>query len=75
MDAYARRNLKLADAYTQSLPDGPALLFCRIPLTLAHGTLHALSEGKPKLSRSDVQTLLEAIMDLSGSKDKEEISR
>lgn len=62
MEAYAQRNLKLADAYTQSLPQGPALTFCRIPLTLAHGTLHALAGGRPKLSRSDVQALLESVM-------------
>ncbi|MEY3332159.1 MAG: hypothetical protein RLZZ176_459, partial [Cyanobacteriota bacterium] len=32
---YARRHLILADAYTNSLPDGPALQFCQIPLALA----------------------------------------
>ncbi|HLP91618.1 MAG TPA: phytoene/squalene synthase family protein [Nostocaceae cyanobacterium] len=55
---YTRRNLALADAYTNSLPNGPALNFCQIPLTLAHGTLDALAMGKEKLSRSDVQALL-----------------
>jgi farnesyl-diphosphate farnesyltransferase len=55
---YTRRNLALADAYTKSLPSGPALNFCRIPLTLAHGTLNALAMGKGKLSRSDVHALL-----------------
>jgi farnesyl-diphosphate farnesyltransferase len=62
MEAYARRNLALADAYTDSLPKGPALLFCRIPLALAHGTLIALASGKPKLTRNDVQALLEKVM-------------
>ena len=54
MQRYARRNLTLADAYTAALPKGPALLFCRIPLALAHGTLNALSRGREKLSREDV---------------------
>jgi farnesyl-diphosphate farnesyltransferase len=54
MQRYARRNLTLADAYTAALPKGPALLFCRIPLALAHGTLNALSQGREKLSREDV---------------------
>jgi farnesyl-diphosphate farnesyltransferase len=58
---YARRNLKLADYYTQSLPPGPALNFCRIPLALAYGTLDVLALGKEKLSRSDVMALVQQI--------------
>ncbi|MBD2310283.1 phytoene/squalene synthase family protein [Desertifilum sp. FACHB-1129] len=61
MFAYAQRNLALADAYTDALPVGPALTFCRIPLALAHGTLDALANGKEKLSRSDVMALLEQL--------------
>jgi farnesyl-diphosphate farnesyltransferase len=61
MLAYARRNLALADAYTDALPDGPALEFCQIPLILAHGTLDALSNGKDKLSRSDVLALIQQV--------------
>jgi len=56
---YARNNLALADQYTQSLPEGPALDFCKIPLALAHGTLDVLSLGKEKLTRSDVMHLVE----------------
>ena len=59
---YANRNLALGDAYTQSLPQGPALMFCQIPLALAHGTLDALASGKEKLSRSDVYALLENLV-------------
>ncbi|MBC6472103.1 MAG: phytoene/squalene synthase family protein [Hormoscilla sp. GM102CHS1] len=62
MQMYARRNLSLADAYTKSLPKGPALKFCIIPLTLAHATLDVLSLGKPKLSRSEVMNLIEQVM-------------
>ncbi|MBD2439542.1 squalene/phytoene synthase family protein [Nostoc sp. FACHB-110] len=61
MQEYALRNLALADAYTQALPDGPALNFCQIPLALAHGTIDALANGKEKLSRSDVIALLEQL--------------
>jgi farnesyl-diphosphate farnesyltransferase len=64
MDAYARRNLALADAYTHALPVGPALDFCRIPLMLAHGTLEALANGKEKLSRSDVLALIDQVTKL-----------
>jgi farnesyl-diphosphate farnesyltransferase len=56
---YARQNLELGDLYTKSLPKGPALDFCRIPLTLAHGTLKVLSLGQEKLSRADVMALIE----------------
>ncbi len=59
---YARRHLILADAYTNSLPDGPALQFCQIPLALAHGTLDALANGRESLSRSDVVSLIETLM-------------
>jgi farnesyl-diphosphate farnesyltransferase len=59
MREYARQNLELGDLYTKSLPKGPALDFCRIPLTLAHGTLKVLSLGQEKLSRADVMALIE----------------
>jgi farnesyl-diphosphate farnesyltransferase len=59
LQAYARRNLHLADLYTKQLKPGPALDFCQIPLILAHGTLDAIALGKEKLSRSDVLTLVE----------------
>ena len=58
MQRFARHNLELADAYTASLPKGPALLFCRIPLALAHATLDVMSEGKEKLTRSDVMAIV-----------------
>ncbi|MBD2628765.1 squalene/phytoene synthase family protein [Trichormus variabilis] len=65
LQEYARRNLLLADAYTNSLPAGPALQFCQIPLALAHGTLDALVNGKEKLSRSDVYALIENLMGIN----------
>jgi farnesyl-diphosphate farnesyltransferase len=61
MNTYTRRNLALADAYTRSLPTGPVLEFCQIPLTLAHATLHALTQGEEKLSRSAVMALIEQV--------------
>ncbi|MUG91454.1 phytoene/squalene synthase family protein [Scytonema sp. UIC 10036] len=65
MHQYARRNLAMADAYISSLPLGPALDFCQIPLTLAYGTLEALVNGKPKLSRSDVIALIDRLTQMS----------
>jgi farnesyl-diphosphate farnesyltransferase len=54
MHAYARRNLALADAYTNALPPGPVLDFCSLPLALAYATLDSLTRGDGKLSRSEV---------------------
>jgi farnesyl-diphosphate farnesyltransferase len=59
MQAYARRNLALADAYTSSLPPGPVLDFCTIPLALAYATLDSLARGESKLSRSEVLQIVE----------------
>ncbi|MEL6605858.1 MAG: phytoene/squalene synthase family protein [Cyanobacteria bacterium J06614_10] len=66
MQRFARRNLELADAYTANLPEGPALIFCRIPLALAHATLDALSEGKEKLTRSDVIEIVTPLSQIAG---------
>lgn len=57
LQAYARLNLSLADAYISELYAGPALDFCNIPLVLAHATLDALARGEEKLSRTAVMEL------------------
>ena len=54
MARYARRNLAIADEYTELLPEGPIREFCAIPLALAHATLDALEKGRAKLSREEV---------------------
>lgn len=57
---YSRRQLQLADAYTESLPlSSPARDFCQIILTLAHATLDAKQHGAEKLSRSEVLALVQ----------------
>lgn len=58
MQHYAQKNLSLADAYLADLPPGPAYEFCRIPLVLAHATLAAIEQGRAKLERSEVLSLL-----------------
>lgn len=67
MQRYARRNLKMADAYTQALPQGPALLFCRIPLALATATIDALAQGREKLSRADVMAIVTPLLGVGKS--------
>jgi farnesyl-diphosphate farnesyltransferase len=59
MHTYARRNLALADAYTNALPPGPVLDFCSIPLALAYATLESLARGDGKLSRSEVLKIVD----------------
>ena len=58
MIAYAHRNLSMADAYISDLEEGPACDFCRIPLMLAHETIGAIEQGRPKLERREVMRLL-----------------
>jgi farnesyl-diphosphate farnesyltransferase len=62
MHAYARHNLELAKRYTDALSPGPALEFCKIPLTLAYATLNVMALGKAKLSRQDVMELVQRVM-------------
>ena len=60
MQAYAHRQLQLADLYIKALPkNSPALDFCQIPFILANGTLDAIALGKAKLTRHDVLNLVE----------------
>ncbi len=59
MHTYTRRNLGLADAYTNALPPGPVLEFCAIPLALAYATLESLARGDGKLSRSEVLQIVD----------------
>ncbi|MEO1069519.1 MAG: phytoene/squalene synthase family protein, partial [Cyanobacteria bacterium J06638_6] len=69
MQRYARRNLKMADSYTHALPKGPAMLFCRIPLALAHATVDALAQGREKLSRADVMAIVTPLLGIGKSSD------
>ncbi|WP_264325690.1 phytoene/squalene synthase family protein [Romeriopsis navalis] len=64
VDRYARRNLALADAYTDSLPKGPAKDFCKLPLALAHATLDTMVDGHSKLSRLQVMALVAQVTGL-----------
>ena len=65
LDVYARRNLELAEAYTQALPKGPARDFCALPLALAQATLDTMTHGLPKLSRSQVMAVVTQVTGLS----------
>jgi farnesyl-diphosphate farnesyltransferase len=62
MFSYARRNLALADRYTENIQPGPILDFCKIPISLAYGTLNALAAGETKLSRTAVMKAVREII-------------
>ena len=59
--AYADENLEKADLYMKDIHKRSILLFCRLPLALAHKTLKSLKEGKEKMSRAEVEQTVEEI--------------
>ena len=58
---YANQNLALADEYMKDVKSRRISLFCKIPLALAKKTLKAMESGKEKLSRDEVETIVEEI--------------
>lgn len=52
---YAEENLAKADAYNASIQKKTVLMFCKIPLALAHKTLDAMQKGFEKMSRQEVE--------------------
>jgi farnesyl-diphosphate farnesyltransferase len=59
---YAEENLAKADEYMKSIKTKNITLFCKIPLALAHRTLNALKSGKEKMSREDVESTVNDII-------------
>lgn len=58
---YTEKNLQLADEYMKDIKTRNILLFCRIPLALAKRTLKALKSGREKISRNEVESIVEEI--------------
>ena len=59
--AYADENLAKADLYMKDLNKRTIILFCRLPLALAHKTLKALKEGREKMSREEVEATVQEV--------------
>lgn len=59
--AYAEENLAKADLYMKSIDKRTILLFCRLPLALAHKTLKAMQEGREKMTRAEVEQTVEEV--------------
>lgn len=53
--AYANENLAKADAYNKQIKKRSILMFCKIPLALAHKTLKTMESGNEKLTRAEVE--------------------
>lgn len=58
---YAEENLAKADLYIKDINKKSILLFCKLPLALAHKTLKALKEGKEKMTRAEVEQTVKEI--------------
>ena len=63
MFQYAELNLTKAEEYIDSIKTKNILLFCKIPHTLARRTLNALTSGKEKMDRNEVETTVNEIID------------
>ncbi|HLR53752.1 MAG TPA: phytoene/squalene synthase family protein [Pseudogracilibacillus sp.] len=59
--AYAWKNLNAGDQYIASIDTRTIILFCKIPLALAKRTLKAMEEGQEKVSRSEVEEIVENV--------------
>lgn len=58
---YAEENLAKADEYMKSINNRSILLFCRLPLALAHKTLKAMQKGYEKMTRAEVEQTIKEI--------------
>jgi farnesyl-diphosphate farnesyltransferase len=57
---YAEENLAKADEYIKQIDKRSIVLFCRLPLALAHKTFKAMKDGRKKMTRAEVeQTVVE----------------
>lgn len=58
---YANENLAQADLYVKSIQNKRILMFCKVPLALAHSTLKALKSGREKMTRTEVEGIVEQL--------------
>lgn len=60
---YTEENLEKAYKYMEDINKRSILLFCRLPLALAHRTLKAIQEGREKMSRIEVEQIAQEIQE------------
>lgn len=59
--AYAEENLKLGDAYLEGLTSHRIRIFSKIPLALAKKSLEVMQSGKEKMTRQEVEEVVEKV--------------
>ena len=59
--AYADEQLAKGDEYMKSIQKRSILLFCRLPLALAHKTLKSIKDGRGKMTRAEVEATVEEV--------------
>lgn len=59
--AYADENLANADKYMTTIHNKFILMFCKLPLALAHKSLQAIKDGREKMSRQEVEQTVEEV--------------
>lgn len=59
LDAYIERKAVAADRYVTALPAGPIRVFSMIPFELARATAASFKNGRGKISREEVATIME----------------
>ncbi len=60
---YADENLAKADLYIKDINKKSILLFCKLPLALAHKTLKALKDGREKMTRAEVEQTVKEVQE------------
>lgn len=58
---YADENLAKGDAYLEDIETKNIRLFCKIPLELAKSTLKTMHKGQEKMTRAEVESVVEEI--------------
>src|SRR5699024_6710254 len=58
---YARENLDAGDRDLTEIHTRTIMLFCKIPLALAKRTLKAMEEGREKVTRDEVEEIVENV--------------
>ncbi|MFD1037802.1 squalene/phytoene synthase family protein [Virgibacillus byunsanensis] len=61
MFSYTENNLAQADEYMKDINTKNIIMFCKIPLALAKRTVKALKDGREKISRNEVETIVEEV--------------
>lgn len=58
---FAWNNLELADEYMKDIKTRRIALFCKVPLALAKRTLETMEKGEEKLTRTEVEAIVDEI--------------